>query len=89
MDYSKQELKKDKNEVISEIKEYHKLDLYDNFDLHDITDDTSKEEEINNYLYKKIMNMMIKILTLKKRATAHSIKLKFNFSNTPRYWQSQ
>ncbi len=80
---------KDKNEVISEIKEYHKQDLYDNFDLHDIADNTSKEEEINDYLYKKIMNMMIKILTFKKRATARSIKLKFHFSNTLRYWQSQ
>ena len=44
---------KDKDEVISEIKEYHKQDLYDNFDLHDITDNTSKEEEINDYLYTK------------------------------------
>ena len=44
---------KDKNEVISEIKEYHKQDLYDNFDLHDIADNTSKEEEINDYLYTK------------------------------------
>ena len=44
---------KDKNEVILEIKEYHKQDLYDNFDLHDIVDNTSKEEEINDYLYTK------------------------------------
>lgn len=44
---------KDKDEVISEIKEYHKQGLYDNFDLHDIADNTSKEEEINDYLYKK------------------------------------
>ena len=44
---------KDKDEVISEIKEYHKQDSYDNFDLHDIADNTSKEEEINDYLYKK------------------------------------
>ena len=36
-----------------EIKEYHKQDLYDNFDLHDIADNTSKEEEINDYLYTK------------------------------------
>lgn len=43
---------KDKDEVISEIKEYHKQDLYDNFDLHDISDNTSKEE-INDYLYTK------------------------------------
>ena len=40
------------DEVISEIKEYHKQDLYDNFDLHDIADNTSKEE-INDYLYTK------------------------------------
>lgn len=36
----------------------------------------------------KIMNMMIKILAFKKRATARPIKLKFHFSNTLRYWQS-
>ena len=80
---------KDKDEVISEIKEYHKQDSYDNFDLHDISDNTSKEEEINDYLYKKIMNMTIKILTFKKRATARSIKPKFHFSNALRYWQSR
>lgn len=44
---------KDKDEVISEIKEYYKQDLYGNFDLHDIVDNTSKEEEINDYLYTK------------------------------------
>ena len=44
---------KDKDKVISEIKEYHKHDLYDNFDLHDIADNTSKEEEIKDYLYTK------------------------------------
>ena len=44
---------KDKEEVKEEIKEYHKQDLYDNFDLHDIADNTSKEEEINDYLYTK------------------------------------
>ena len=44
---------KDKDEVISEIKEYHKQGLYDNFDLYDIADNTSKEEEINDYLYTK------------------------------------
>lgn len=43
---------KDKDDVISEIKEYHKQDLYDNFDLHDIANGTSKEE-INDYLYTK------------------------------------
>ena len=44
---------KDKDEVISEIKEYHKQGLYDNFDLYDIADNTSKEEEINDYLCTK------------------------------------
>ena len=44
---------KDKDKVISEIKEYHKHDLYDNFDLHDKADNTSKEEEIKDYLYTK------------------------------------
>ena len=43
---------KDKDEVISEIKEYYKQDLYDNFDLHDIADNTSKKK-INDYLYTK------------------------------------
>ena len=44
---------KDKDDVLSEIKEYHKQDLYDNFDLHDIANNTSKEQEINDYLYNK------------------------------------
>ena len=44
---------KDKNDVVSKIKEYHSQDLYDNFDLHDIANNTSKEQEINDYLYSK------------------------------------
>ncbi len=44
---------KDKNNVVSEIKEYHKQELYDNADLYDIADNTSKEQEINDYLYSK------------------------------------
>ena len=44
---------KDKNDVVLEIKEYHKQDLYDNLDLHDIANNTSKEQEINDYLYNK------------------------------------
>ena len=44
---------KDKDDVVSEIKKYHKQDLYDNFDLHDIVNNTSKEQEINDYLYSK------------------------------------
>lgn len=42
---------KDKDEVITEIKEYHKQEIYDNEDLHDIANHTSKENEINDYLY--------------------------------------
>ena len=30
-----------------------KQDLYDNFDLHEIANNTSKEQEINDYLYTK------------------------------------
>ena len=41
------------SELISEIKEYHKQGLYDNFDLYDIAYNTSKEEEINDYLNTK------------------------------------
>lgn len=44
---------KDKDDVANEIKEYHKQDLYDNFDLHEIANDTSEEQEINDYLYSK------------------------------------
>ena len=43
---------KDKNDVVDEIKEYHKNNLYDNEDLHDIADNTTREE-INDYLYTK------------------------------------
>lgn len=42
----------DKDDVVDEIKEYHKKNLYDNEDLHDIADNTTREEEINDYLYK-------------------------------------
>lgn len=42
----------DKDDVVDEIKEYHKNNLYDNEDLHDIADNTTREEEINDYLYK-------------------------------------
>ena len=44
---------KDKDDVVSEIKEYHNQELYDNFDLHEIANNTSKEQEINDYLYTK------------------------------------
>lgn len=44
---------KDKDDVVNEIKEYHSQDLYDNFDLHDIANNTSKEQEVNDYLYNK------------------------------------
>lgn len=44
---------KDKDDVITEIKEYHKNNLYDNEDLHDIADNTTREDEINDYLYRK------------------------------------
>src|SRR5699024_5047841 len=41
----------DKDNNIDEIKEYHKNNLYDNEDLHDIADNTTREAEINDYLY--------------------------------------
>ena len=44
---------RDKDDVVDEIKEYHKNNLYDNEDLHDIVDNTTGEEEINDYLYTK------------------------------------
>ena len=44
---------KDKDDIVAEIKEYHKQDLYDNLDLHEIANNTSKEQEINDYLYTK------------------------------------
>ncbi|MDD2518656.1 MAG: MobV family relaxase [Bacilli bacterium] len=43
----------DKDNVVNEITGYYEGDLYTSNDLHDITDDTSKEEEINDYLYNK------------------------------------
>ena len=47
------ETEKDKDGIVSKIKEYHSQDLYDNFNLHDIANNTSKEQEINDYLYFK------------------------------------
>ena len=44
---------KDKDDVVLGIKEYYTQNLYDNFDLHDIANNTSKEQEINDYLYSK------------------------------------
>ena len=44
---------KDKDDVVLGIKEYYTQNLYNNFDLHDIANDTSKEQEINDYLYSK------------------------------------
>ena len=44
---------KDKDDVVLGIKEYYTQSLYNNFDLHDIANDTSKEQEINDYLYSK------------------------------------
>ena len=43
---------RDKDDVVDEIKESHKNTLYDNEDLH-IVDNTTGEEEINDYLYTK------------------------------------
>lgn len=43
----------DKDNVIDEIKEYYKNNLYDNEDLNDIADNTTREEETNDYLYTK------------------------------------
>ena len=42
---------KDKDDVVLGIKEYYTQNLYDNFDLHDIVNNTSKEQEIYDYLY--------------------------------------
>ena len=40
---------KDKDNVVKEITAYHSLDYYNDTDLHDIADGTSREEEINDY----------------------------------------
>ena len=42
---------KEKDEVIDQITEYHEKNLYKNEDLHDIADNTSREDEVNDYLY--------------------------------------
>jgi len=42
-----------KDSVVREIKEYYEVDLYNKKDLHDIADNTTKEQEINDYLYNK------------------------------------
>ena len=35
------------------VSDYHSLDYYNNRDLHDISDETPSEEEINNYIYEQ------------------------------------
>ena len=39
--------------VVEEITSYHGLGYYNDRDLHDIIDDTPREEEINNYIYEQ------------------------------------
>ena len=39
--------------VVEEITSYHRLGYYNDRDLHDIADDTPREEEINNYIYEQ------------------------------------
>ena len=48
----------DKSLVVKEIKDYHKLKYYENKDLKDISRRTSKEREINNYLYNRNHNSL-------------------------------
>lgn len=43
----------DKDNVIEEITAYHQLNYYKDSDLHDIADGTSREEEINDYIYEQ------------------------------------
>lgn len=44
---------KDKDNVIEEITAYHQLNYYKDSDLHDIADGTSREDEINDYIYEQ------------------------------------
>ncbi len=44
---------KDKDNVVEEITSYHDLGYYNDRDLHEIADDTPREEEINNYIYEQ------------------------------------
>lgn len=44
---------KDKDNVIEEITAYHQLNYYKDSNLHDIADGTSREEEINDYIYEQ------------------------------------
>lgn len=44
---------KDKDNVVKEITAYHKLDYYKDYDLYDIADGTTREDEINDYLYEQ------------------------------------
>lgn len=44
---------KAKDNVIEEITAYHQLNYYKDSDLHDIADGTSREEEINDYIYEQ------------------------------------
>ena len=44
---------KDKDNVVEEMTSYHGLGYYNGRDLHDIADDTPREEEINSYIYEQ------------------------------------
>lgn len=39
--------------IKEEITAYHQLNYYKDSDLHDIADGTSREEEINDYIYEQ------------------------------------
>ena len=41
----KDQAEKDIDDVVSETKEYYKQDLYDNFDLRNMADDTTKNKK--------------------------------------------
>ena len=44
---------KDKDYVVKEITAYHSLDYYNDRDLPDIADSTTREKEINDYIYEQ------------------------------------
>ena len=44
---------KDKDNVVDEITAYHQLNYYKDYDLHEIADGTSREDEINDYIYEQ------------------------------------
>ena len=55
----------DKDDVINEVKEAYEMDIYNNYDLHDIADHTTRKKLTTTFMTKNMKKILI--WTVKKR----------------------